>query len=212
MGYAMIAYRGGSMPEQQDERLTISRAAQEAGVTPPTIRRWIDEGKIADVRQGGRRFVMRSQLIRVKRPSPMTEIENLRRQLAAMRVEMAGLVPRVERVERITDHLLLQGHGTPATVANTLRAGTAKLPSRRSLGKWLATHAGGHGVPFGTVMGWFDRDPDVPRDQDGLLRYAWEHYHVSEYRHRGKGVTECSDPDDICHAVLSALRNAETNG
>jgi hypothetical protein len=136
--------------DQQDERLTIRRAADEAGVMPPTIRHWIKPGLLESVQEGQRHFVMRSQLARVRTMTTTAQLQQLRHEVTTLQ---ATLIPRIQRLEHLVDYLLVQGRIVPADMHPWPDQPVSKVPSKRSLAKWFANHGGGHGIPSGTIMG-----------------------------------------------------------
>jgi excisionase family DNA binding protein len=82
---------------------TIPDAAKALGVTPRELRQWIEEGRLSAREAGGRRFVPRSEVMRMARRQPdIRGVESRGRvpHLEALQSDLDELRRRVEALER----------------------------------------------------------------------------------------------------------------
>ena len=96
---------------------TIPDAAKALGVTPRELRQWIEEGRLSAREAGGRRFVPRSEVMRMARRQPDPpgpEGTGRVPHLEALQSDMDELRRRVEALERGREKPPTRGAMRPA--------------------------------------------------------------------------------------------------
>jgi excisionase family DNA binding protein len=181
----------------QNQFLSVRRAAQEAGVAPQTIKKWIARGEIQAVQQGTRWYIRRYDLEGIAGPSEKTLMHHLLQRIATLEHEKEDLLQRIARLERM---VLRDATRQDLPVAGQTSLSIPMPNSQRDVARFLARH----GVKLGTAMTWFNHDPPLSMDPAEALVYAVKHYQIVGYRGRGCTVHLCNDPHCVCVPILGS--------